>query len=73
MLEFEPPIQNLGSIDVLGARKDGGVDLIVVVSGPIDASADTLENLDRKIRAYIAEVGSRAFQERYPGAVPGKR
>ena len=72
MPDFEPPIQNLGNIDVLGVRKDGGVDLVVVASAPLDGSADTLSNLDRKIRGYIAEVGLKSFREQYPGAVPGK-
>jgi hypothetical protein len=57
---------------VLGVRNDGDVDLAIVASGPLDASADTLHRLDRKIRGYIAEVGSMAFREESSGAVPGK-
>jgi hypothetical protein len=41
-MDFEPPIQNLDAIDVLGKRVDGGVDLAITCSGPLDDSADTL-------------------------------
>jgi len=49
----EPPIQNLETIDLLGRRKDGGVDLIIVVSGPLQNEADHLGRPEWKIAAYI--------------------
>jgi hypothetical protein len=44
---------------------DGGIDLVVVVSGPLDGSAATLSKLERKIRNYIAELSSSEFKEKY--------
>lgn len=71
-MAFEPPIQNVDSIDVIGERKDGGVDLAVVASGPLDGSSATLAYLERKIRNYITEVASDEFGRRFPSAVAGK-
>lgn len=65
-MSFEPPIQNLDRIDIVGERNDGGVDLVIVVSAPIDGSPSTLSLLERKIRSYIAELGSSEFKEKYP-------
>jgi hypothetical protein len=42
MTDHEPPIQNLDSFDIVGKRGDGGIDLVIVCSGPVDDSADTL-------------------------------
>jgi hypothetical protein len=50
MSDFEPPIQNLDAFDIVGERLDGGVDLVVVCSGPLDDSAEVLGLLRRKLR-----------------------
>jgi hypothetical protein len=62
----EPPIQNLETIDLLGRRKNGGVDLIIVVSGPLQNEADHLDRLERKIAAYIRIISSDEFSEEFP-------
>jgi hypothetical protein len=51
-----PPIQNLDQIDLAAERPDGGVDLGIVASQPIDNSAQTLESIRRKIEAYLRIV-----------------
>jgi hypothetical protein len=67
----ESPIQNLDAIDVVGARDDGGVDLVIVAAAPIDGSSDTLSRLDRKLRGYLAEARSECLRRRFPEAPPG--
>lgn len=51
-----PPIENLDAIDVVGVRKDGGLDLVISCSGPLDASAETLELIQAKIANYLREI-----------------
>jgi hypothetical protein len=72
MNDFEPPIQNLENIDVLGKMANGGVDMVIVASAPLDGSADTLAKLDRKIRNYLAETESPEFRAEFASAFPGK-
>lgn len=62
---WEPPIQALDSIDLIGQRHDGGVDLAIVDSNPADASPETRELLRRKIAGYLQAINSDAFQEEY--------
>lgn len=64
-MSFAPPIQNLDKLDIVGERNDGGVDLVIVVSGPLDGSSSTLALLERKIRNYIAELSSSEFKLKY--------
>lgn len=66
------PIQNVDKTDIIGQRKDGGVDLIVVVSGPIDGSELILSTLRCKVRNYIRELLSSKFLGEYPGARDGR-
>jgi hypothetical protein len=57
-----PPIQQLDSIDILGQRQDGGLDLAVVCSQPIDDSPETLEAIRRKVETYLAAIDLEKFQ-----------
>lgn len=62
------PIQSLDKFDVVGVRKDGGIDLVISCSGPLDATPETLLALECKIRNYVREVeGARSptFFEKY--------
>jgi hypothetical protein len=65
---FDPPIQNLDAFDVLGERKDGGLDASIVAATPIDGSPETLRALTTKVRNYVAELTSQQFLAAYPGA-----
>ena len=62
----EPPIKNLDVIDVLGRRQDGGIDLAIVVSGPLLNTTDHLDRVERKIKSYIDEILSIEFAEQFP-------
>jgi hypothetical protein len=69
--DFEPPVQCIDRFDVIGQRVDGGVDLVVVCSGPLDESAATLQALDLKIRGYIETSTHSHFSRTYPAALTG--
>lgn len=62
----ELPIQNLDRIDLMGRRKDGGVDLVIVVSGPLLDIAAHLHGVGRKIAAYIHAISTPEFAEEFP-------
>ena len=57
-----PPIQDLESVDLIGKRKDGGVDLTIVASQPLDGSADTLAAIRQKIAYYLDVIDLAEFQ-----------
>jgi hypothetical protein len=59
------PIQNLDKLDIVGERMDGGLDLVIVASGPLDESPDTLHALRHKILNYLTEAGSPTLRSRY--------
>ena len=65
------PIQNIDAFDVVGQRKDGGVDLVVSCSGPLDSSPGTLEIIQRKIDAYLVTIAHPNFARTYRAAERG--
>jgi hypothetical protein len=67
-----PPIQNLDSLDITGHRKDGGVDLVIFASQPIDDSPETLESLRHKVRTYLTAIGLEGFQAEFAYPQPEK-
>jgi len=58
-----PPIQNLESVDITLKRNDGGVELLIVVSQPLDDSPETLDSIRRKVRYYLDVIDLDEFQE----------
>jgi hypothetical protein len=67
----EAPIQNLDSFDIVGERNDGGVDLVVVCSGPLDDSAKTQALLRDKLQNYLNTAVHPNFANVYPAAKKG--
>jgi hypothetical protein len=57
-----PPIQDLESVDLCGKRWDGGVDLAIIASQPLDDSADTLNRIRRKVVYYLDVIDLPEFQ-----------
>lgn len=57
-----PPIQSVDTIDITGQREDGGVDLIIIASQPIDDSPETLESIRQKVQTYLAVIHTEEFQ-----------
>jgi hypothetical protein len=58
-----PPIQELDSVDLVARRRDGGVDLVIVASQPLDDSPDTLKCIRQKVQTYLAVIGLKEFQK----------
>ena len=57
-----PPIQALDRIDIIGQRRDGGLDLVIVASQPIDDSLEILDNIRQKVRTYLTAIAQEDFQ-----------
>lgn len=57
----DAPIQNLDSIDLIGARRDGGADLMIVVSSFLSASAEHQKLLLDKLQNYLSYLNSPEF------------
>ena len=68
----EPPIQDMGSIDIVGKRKDGGVDLFIVVSSRLGPSAEHQRLLLDKIANYLTELNTPEFQSEFGHPPPEK-
>ena len=63
-------IQDPDSIDLMGQRRDGGVDLVIVSSGALDESPETQKLLLDKIEAYLRYINSPDFHREFPQATP---
>ena len=61
-------IENPHAIDALGLRKDGGADLLIVSSGPLDESPETQTLLLDKVETCLAYISGPEFQAECPGA-----
>ena len=59
------PIQALDVIDIVGRRKDGGADLVIVCSGPLDDSPATLSALSTKLMNYLRAANSAELVHTY--------
>lgn len=57
----EDPIQNLDTVDIVARRRDGAVDLLIVASGPLNASERHQGLLLTKIESYLRHINSPAF------------
>lgn len=55
------PIQNLDSIDIIGARNEGGADLTIVVSSALNASPEHQKLLLDKLEGYLGYVNTPDF------------
>ena len=70
MNHSDSPVGPIDSIDIVGVRKDGSVDTIIVCAAALDDSETTLENLRQKTRHYLRDIASTGFVEQYgAGAV----
>ncbi len=58
---FESPVSQVDVFDIVGVRIDGGVDTVIVCSGPLDSSDATLQQLELKARNYLREIATAEF------------
>lgn len=63
-------IYDANSIDIIGKRYDGGLDLYIISSGSIDASPETQTLLLDKVENYLGYVSSKEFKKAFPGIRP---
>ena len=52
------PLTDADNLDAVGVRQTGGIDLVIVCSGPLDESDQTIELLTRKVKAYAQLAAS---------------
>jgi len=60
------PIQNLDSVDIVGKRVDGGVDLVIMVSSRLCNTSAHRGLLLRKIDTYVEALTSDEFRAEFP-------
>ena len=53
-------------IDIMGVRKDNGLDMAIISSGPIDASPETQTLLLDKVENYLEYTKSKALADELP-------
>jgi hypothetical protein len=59
------PINDANVIDIVGERVDGGLDLIMVASGDLDDSPETLGLLATKLRQYVVAASTTTLRREY--------
>jgi hypothetical protein len=64
-MSIERPIEDMDRIDIVGERHDGGLDAVIVASGPLDKSTSTIEALRQKVQNYVFEMTNSHFRTRY--------
>ncbi len=67
-----PALSAPDTLDVIGERHDGGVDMLVSTSGPLDASDDTCRRLEEKLSTYLYACTHQNFANVYPAARTGR-
>lgn len=61
IMSAETPIQDLTGIDVLGKRKGGGVDMVIIVSSKLDDEDEQRMLFMQKLHNYVSESRSDEF------------
>jgi hypothetical protein len=70
--QISSPLSEVDNLDVIGERNDGGVDMLVVTTGPLDASDETCERLQQKLDAYLYAAVHSNFANVYPTVRNGR-
>ena len=55
----------LDSLDLMGARKDGGIDLVIVTVGKFQGTSEEQKNLLNKIQNYLNYISSKEFMKEF--------
>jgi hypothetical protein len=66
----EAPIQDLESIDIVGEKNDGTIDLCIVASTYLDGSESHNHLLKQKIQVYVNEILSDEWLSKYGEGKP---
>jgi len=68
----DSPLSASDCLDVVGERIDGGVDMLVVTTGALDASDETCNRLMEKLSTYLHAALHPNFKNVYPAARDGR-
>lgn len=60
-------IYDANAVDIMGERRDGGIDMFIISSGPMDAEPETQKLLLDKVENYLSYVMSGEFAQKFPG------
>lgn len=61
-------IANVDSIDIIGVRKDGGLDLVIVSAGQLEPTQQTQTLLLDKLERYMGYLKSSECRSEHPDA-----
>jgi hypothetical protein len=64
------PIASLDAIDLVGQRRDGGVELTMLVHGPLAADERSQRRLLRKFDLYLANIAAPEFLAQFERPSP---
>lgn len=67
---WQSPVGDPDKIDIIVKRKDGTVDLLLVVAAPLDLSERTVDVFCRKLRGYCQYVTTDEFIEEFGEPTP---
>jgi hypothetical protein len=65
-------IYDVDKLDIMAERKDGGVELYIVSTGPLDDSQNTQTLLLDKIQNYLSYINSDEFKKEFPNITKDK-
>ncbi len=66
-------VYNPNSIDIMGQRNDGGIELYIITKDGLDESAEQQTLLLDKIENYMAYLNGKEFKEEFPCIADEKR
>ncbi len=66
-------ISDANSIDIMGERNDGGIDLYIISSGKLDDSVEQQNLLLDKIENYLMYLNSSDFVRDFPNISNGNK
>jgi hypothetical protein len=66
------PLSAPDNLDVIGERKGGGVDMLVVTTATLDDSDETCRHLELKLNAYLIAAIHDNFPKVFPAAHTGR-
>lgn len=62
-------IYDADTLDIIGERKDGGLELYIISSGEMDDSLESQSLLLDKVQNYLGYVSNSQFKEDFPNVV----
>lgn len=65
-------IYDLEHIDLMGRRRDGGIELYIIPPDKMDDSAETQESLLDKVERYLGYIRSQEFFEEFGSMMAGQ-